>query len=232
MAVALSYTRDQIINAALLRVRAIAEGATGNASQLASAAIILNGLLKNLDGVPTLTAKRDVAKKNVAIAAGDKSVTLSANAVFVEGAQYINGTTNTVHTLKPMTRVMWLETKQDKATPDRDTPTHIYVTNNGGTKVAYIYPSPATTGSIDYWSRDQIDVFDTANDTSDLPDKFTIWLIYQLAADLGFDYQMRLEEIAALQGRADTVFQIAMAGEGGEQEKDVTSEELPLRRTK
>lgn len=230
MATGLSYSRDNIIDAALRRVRAVASGETPSTQVRTDTSIILNGLVKVLDGVKEMTTKRDTAKKTVSIAAGDKSVAAAAAVLTVEGAQYVNGTTGTVHPLVPMTRTQWIDTGNDKTTPARDTPTHYYVTNNGGTKSIYVYPSPSANGSIDYWSRDQTDVFDSTSDTSDLPDRYTLWLIFQLAADIGFDHQLRLEEIDRLQGRADWAWKVALNAEGEQQEIDVDPRELSPRR--
>lgn len=230
MATALSLTRDQIIQAAYERIRAVAPQVAATTNQVTSAATILNGLIKVLDAVPQITSKRATAKKTVAITAGDKSVTLAAGADWVQGAQYVNGSTGAIQPLKPMTRKEWIEAGNDKTTPDQDTPTHYYVTNNNGQKLLYVYKSPAANGSIDYWTKDQVDLFDNASDTGDLPDRYTIWLITQLAAELAFNNQFRLEEIDRLQSRADFYWQVIMAGEGEHTDRDVSDGENPMKR--
>lgn len=223
MATSFTLTRDQIIAAALLKIRVIGEGETPTSSQLSDSAAILNSIVKSFDGAPGITFKRNTDKESgVAISAGGVSVSLASTVETVQGAHYVNGATSASYPLTPMTRQEYIESGIDTTTPTQGVPTHYYVTNNKGTKKLFVYPSPSANGTIVVWASHLLDIFDNASDTGDFPSKFYLYLINELAHQLAYDNGLRLEEINLLEKQADKALARAISSEGEHIDGDIT----------
>lgn len=189
--------RDSIINNALRRLHTVNSGATGNVNQIADAVHALALIVKRFDSDPRLKMFHDYTVKTVAVVANDASKALAAGVLTVEGAYYERTSDSTKTPLKPMTQREWIEA----ANEDSDTtgiPKFYYVSEDGdraATVTMFFYPAVSADGTIHYWARDKIDLFDNATDTSDFPDSWTRLLVLQLTADLAWEYGKTLEEI-------------------------------------
>lgn len=213
MATALSSkTRDTVITATLRLLGVIALPESATATQLATADVPLNLIVKQLDGMPPLKFKEALTVKSLAWALGTSSQALAAGVQRVNGAYFVVTATGVRTMLKMASQAQVVEALGDGVS---DTPQFIYVsphTTGATTVTAHLYPTPSATGTLYYWSRDLLDVFDSGTDPADIPDHMIRWLVYELASDLAWVYGKNLEDIDRISAKANQLLSMALEG--------------------
>lgn len=196
MATTLSTTRDNIIEAALRRLRVLASGGSGSANQLSDGAQALNFILKQLEQDPNVAFNLDVAwTGGTSIAAGATSINLGTADITAVAAYYIDDATSTRNELISISWEKFLATS-DSTGASQDTPKYFVCTTDqsqANVKL-FVTPAPSAAGNIFHWAKKRLDLFDNASDTSDIPDAWERYLVLQLTADLAREYGKRLEE--------------------------------------
>lgn len=188
--------RDIIITNALRRLNVIASAETPSAQAISDAAHALNLIVKRFDSDPKLKMFHNFTVRSVAVSANDTSVLLTAGVLAVEGAYYKKTSDSSVVPLKPTTLQMLIESMAPDSTAA--TPNYYYVSENGdrASQVTMFFsPKIAAAGTVYYWTREKIDLFDSSTDQSDFPDSWARYLTLQLTADLAWEYGKSLEEI-------------------------------------
>lgn len=225
MATSLILTRDDIIKAALRRIAALSEGETPSATQVTDAAQALNVIVKQFDSAPWIKYLMKSAEQTFSTSSGTASYDLAADDLWIE-TMTIQITTDIDIPLKIIT-VGEYNLIIDKARAG--TPTHAYVTDDldipGATipdQKVFLWPTPNATLTVNYISRRKMDLFDSSADFSNFPDAWTRYVIFQLAADLAFEYKLELNKIVLLQQSADTSLQFAMQ----DQVKQIDGQEI------
>ena len=203
--------RDQIIAAALRKV-GFAEGETPNATQISYAAEALNAIVAALraDGMPVWAMKTF----SFSVTAGTQD--------------YNIGVGQTINTPMPMklTQAIRVETVGGNRVP-----LNIYTQYDfnqlsnfqtaSGPPVQLYYQPKSTFGTLRLWpipdstfaSGNTIEItyqrpfeeFDTATDEPDFPSYWTRALIYLLAAELGPEYGVSLQNQAYLEKKGDAL---------------------------
>ena len=202
--------RDTIITSSLRKLGILKSGGTGTANQVSDAAHALNLIVKQYDSDPKLKMFLGYTVKSVAVSANDSSKALAAGVLNVEGCYYKKTSDGSVRPLKPMSQKEYMESLASEGTAD--VPEFFYVSEEGdrsATVTMYFSPKIAAAGTLYYWSRDKIDLFDNSTDQTDFPDSWVRFLEWQLAADLAWEYGKGLEEIMALQQIADRAYMFA-----------------------
>ena len=207
MATALATDRDDIINAALRRLRVLESGGTGSANQLSDAALALNHIVKELDGDSNVAFNLAAAwTGGTAISAGSRSVNLGAGEITAVAAYYIDDATSTRRRLERVTWDKFLQTA-DSTGADTGTPKRYAVTTDAQNTVKlFVDPAPSGAGNIFHWPKNRIDLFDNASDTSDLPDAWMRYLVLRLTQDLAWEHGALLEEYDRYKKEADEAY--------------------------
>lgn len=213
MATALSSkTRDTVITAAMRKLGVIAQAESASATHLSVADVPLNLIVKQLDAIPSIKFKEALTVKSLSWTSGTSSQALASGVQRINGAYFVVTATSVRTMLKPMSQSQGMEVLGDGVT---DTPQFIYVsphTTGAATVTAHLYPTPSANGTLYYWTKDLIDVFDSGSDPADIPDHLMRWLVYELAADLAWDYGKNLEDIDRLEAKATQLFKMALEG--------------------
>jgi hypothetical protein len=163
------------------------------------------------------------------MSSGDHSVALDADAVHVQGAQFTLTSSGVVYPLNPMSRLQYIETANDKATPTTGDPEYYYVTNQNGTRKLFMWPAAPGAGTLNYWSTDAHTVVST-NVALDIPDRLHMWFLMKLVHVWSFDFGKRLEEIDRYDKLAAAFWPESIKAEGEEQQKDVRPDERIMKR--
>lgn len=217
MATALSdKQRNTIITMALRKAGVIAEAETPSASQFTHVDLLLNILVKSLDAVPALRFKEALAVKSISWSSATAAQALAAGVQRVDSAYFVVTATSERIPMKIISRQQLSEAA---AYGESDTPEFLYVSPHGTgatTVTATLYPTPNANGTLYYWSRDLIDIFDNSTDPADIPDHMIRWLVYELTYDVAWDYGKNLEDIDRLKAKADDLWNMIVSGVEGQ----------------
>lgn len=207
-----SKTRDTIITASLRKLLVLAQGESASATQLSLADPLLNFIVKQLDAIPSLRFKEALTVKSLAWTSGTASQALAAGVQRVNEAYFTLTATGVRTPLKMISQAALGEVSGDGTT---GTPAFLYVSPHGTgatTVTAHVYPPPSADGTLYYWTKDLMDVFDSGSDPADVPDHLIRWLVYELAADMAWDYGKNLEDIDRLENKAKQLLGMVLEG--------------------
>lgn len=204
--------RNTIITAALRKLAVIAKGETPASADFTQADVSLNLLVKHLDALPQIQFKEELTARTAAWTAGTSSLALASGVHSVRAAYFTVTASGQKLPLTMSSQSQVVEgVNRTSASPE-----FLYVTplTTGATTVtAHLSPVPNANGTLTYWARGLVDIFDNSTDPADIPDHWIRWLVWELAADLAWDYRKDLEEIDRLQRKADQLFEQVMSGE-------------------
>lgn len=213
MATALSLTRDQIITAALRRLRVVASGSSGTANEVSDAAISLNALVKELEHDPAIAFNIGTAWTSVAITAAANSVTLAAGELTALAAYYKNTATGAIQEMTPVSFEQLMAANNNDDVTD-SVPKFFWCTKlDTAANTMFVSPAPSANGTIYYIPKNKIDLFDSASDSGNLPDAWGHYLIRALTAALAWEFGKSLEEIQAHEGLASQSYAKLIAWE-------------------
>lgn len=197
-----TYTRDQIINAALRKLAVLSEGTPANSVQLTTGAEALNLLTLQLQvlGMP-LWARKTVV---IPMIAGVSSYTLTAPRSIKVVQAYRNDTANPTN--------VSIEIRPDydfNLLPEtsRGIPVAISHQPLVPLSVIKVWPTPditipaGTTLSVVYYS--ELAIFNANTDTPDFPQEWYLTLVYQLAHILSTEYGIPVADQKSLEMQAE-----------------------------
>jgi hypothetical protein len=199
---AYTYTRDQIINAALRKLSVLSEGVSANATQLSTGAEALNLLILQLQplGLPLWARK----VKTTTMVSGTSSYTLSSpKPLKILQAYFTDATTSTRRD------IMFV--------PDYDFT--LYPPGSSGTPVAITYQPQVGSGTMKVWPtpdstmavgstisvvyQAEFEVFTASGETPDFPQEWYNTLVYQLAVLLAPEYGIPTQDQSKLEQQAE-----------------------------
>lgn len=223
MATAYTMTRDTIIAYALRRIGVIAIGETPSANQVTEAAAFLNMLVKELDTEGWLSNKIGAAALSVAVLANASTASLDADALTVESAYFLSGAGSRIP-LKPMSLRDKMEMTGDTTAATTEIFYSVSRDHLSSQLTIYLYPLIPSNGTIYYFTKKKLDIFDNSSDTGDLPSYFYRYLVFQLAVDLAYNLGKGLEDIDRLTREADKCYQKLAMWEGREVKQHITDQ--------
>lgn len=223
MATAFTLTRDNIIAYALRRIGVVAIGETPSANLVTEAAAFLNMIIKELDIEPWLSNKVPATALSVAVAANDSTALLNTDALTIEGGYFLSNAGTRIP-LKPMSLRTKMETTGDTTVATNQIYYTVSRDHLSSQLTLYMYPVIPAVGTIYYFPKKKLDIFDNAADTGDLPTYFYRYLVFQLAVDMAYALGKGLEDIDRLARDADRCYQKLAAWEGREVKQLVTDQ--------
>lgn len=197
-----TYTRDQIINAALRKLTVLAEGVSANATQLSTGAEALNLLVLQLQplGLPLWSRKL----KTTTMVSGTSSYTLSSpKPLKIIQAYFTDGTT--------------ADRRDIMVVPDYDFT--LYPPGSSGAPVAITYQPKVGNGTMKVWPtpdssmatgstitvihQSEFEVFTAGSETPDFPQEWYNTLVYQLAVLLAPEYGIPTQDQTKIEQQAE-----------------------------
>lgn len=207
---AYTYTRDQIINAAMRKLAVLSEGVSANATQLSTGAEALNLLVLQYQalGMPLWSRKVKVTT----LVSGTSSYTLSSpKPLKVFQAYFTDATTS--------------ERRDIKIDPDYDFT--LYPPNGTGSVVSCTYQPKVGNGTLKVWPtpdstmavgstlsliyQAEFEVFTAGSETPDFPQEWYAAIVYGLAVALGPEYGISPQDISAIEKQADKLLNTTLA---------------------
>lgn len=199
---AYTYTRDQIINAALRKLVVLSEGVSANATQLSTGAEALNLLVMQLQPLGlTLWSRKTTT---VTMVAGTSSYTLSSPKPLRILQAYRNDTANQTNV-----DVQVLADYDFNLLPPSSTGVPVSVTYQPkvGQGILKVWPTPSSAmpaGTTIYVvNQSEIEVFTAGTETPDFPQEWYLTLVYQLAVMLAPEYGIPSQDISRLEKEAE-----------------------------
>lgn len=190
-------TRDEIIEAAMFKLGALADGQSASTTQVTRAAQALNSVITYLQTKGMPLWKR--TETSVALVNGTSSYTV-ADAVKIAGVYVVSGDTQ------------WeLENKSrydQLALPSTDggVPSSYSATPSIGSYTVTVWPTPDSTTAANYSlvivSQKKFDGFTASGETPDFPSYWMQAIIYNLAAAIAPEYGVPLEDRKLLKAEA------------------------------
>ena len=197
-----TYTRDQIINAAMRKLAVLSEGVSANSTQLSTGAEALNLLVLQLQplGLPLWARK----VKTTTMVSGTSSYTLSApKPLKIIQAYFTDATTS--------------DRRDIMVSPDYDFT--LYPPGSSGTPVAITYQPKVGEGTMKVWPtpdstmavgstisvvyQSEFEVFTLGTETPDFPQEWYNALVYQLAVLLAPEYGIPTQDQSKLEQQAE-----------------------------
>lgn len=199
---AYTYTRDQIINAALRKLGVLSEGVSANATQLSTGAEALNLLILQLQalGMP-LWARKTLSTTMVV---GTNTYTLTTPKPMRLYQAYRTDTANT--------------NNMDMAiVPDYDftllphdstgNPINITYQPKIGSGILKVWPTPDATmpagTQVNLTYHAEFEVFTAGSETPDFPQEWYLTLVYQLAHLLATEYGTPTQDQSNIEKQAE-----------------------------
>jgi hypothetical protein len=182
-------TRDDIINAALRKIGALADGQTASSTQLTNANLALNSLLRVLqtDGMP-LWKRTEVP---ITLVNGTANYTVT-NAIKIPAVYLLTSGTTTRYPMVEKSRYDFLALPNSSGS----LPVHWSATPTLTDYTINIWPTPdstsATTYSLTVVAQKKFDDFVSATDNPDFPAYWMDAMIYGLAVRLAPEYGLPL----------------------------------------
>lgn len=199
---AYTYTRDQIINAALRKLTVLSEGVSANSTQLSTGAEALNLLVLQLQPLGlTLWSRKTTT---VTMVAGTSSYTLSAPKPLRILQAYRRNTADQTNV-----DVEILPDYDFNLLPPSSTgvPTSVTYQPKVGQGILKVWPTPSSSmpaGTTLYVvNQSEIEVFTAGSETPDFPQEWYLTLVYQLAVMLAPEYGIPREDRSALEKEAE-----------------------------
>lgn len=199
-------TRNEIIEAALRKIGALALGQSASATEITNAAQALNSLV-NLyvsHGMPLW--KR--TQTTVALGNGTQSYTIS-NAIKVAEVILVNADSDTQYPLQRKS----LYDFQNLPSTSGSLPVHWYGQPTLASYTIGIWPTPDATAASDYSllviHQKDFDSFTASGETPDFPPYWTDALIYGLAVRLAPEYGLPLQDRQTLKSEAKEYLDMA-----------------------
>lgn len=207
---AYTYTRDQIINAALRKLSVLAQGVSANANQLSTGAEALNLLVLQYQtlGMPLWSRKVKVTT----LVSGTSSYTLSSpKPLKLFQAYFTDATTS--------------ERRDIMIVPDYDFT--LYPPTGTGSVVACTYQPKVGSGTLKVWPtpdstmatgstlslvyQAEFEVFTAGTETPDFPQEWYSALVYGLAVSLAPEYGISPQDISAIEKQADKLLNTTLS---------------------
>jgi hypothetical protein len=201
-----SYTRDQIINAALRKCRAYAaEGGDPEAYQTADAAEALNLRLKAVQTHGALLWT--IREQEIPLAKGKRVYTIGPSGdvntdrpLRIFNPRLRDITTNTDTPITPYGRLDYAGIS-DKFTTG--TPTAVFYDRKVSLAELTVWPVPSDSKKrLIVTAEVPLQDFDASGDTAYMPSYAYTFLVWGLAADLGSEYGLPLPEIEYFENKA------------------------------
>jgi hypothetical protein len=221
-----SLTGTAIIESALRKLGILEAGASMSASQSTDGLEALNAIIKSFDSDPKLkyAIAYDATNFKVAMANATNSYDLHTDAAWIEKAtiDYLIGGSGGTNVIQAPLEIITAQQYQEIEDKTRlGIPTKIYITNNLQIpqatipdQKAYLWPSPAVTAlgamNLYYLGRRRLQILGVVGDYSDLPDSWTRYVIWQLAAELAFEYRLPAEERSMYETKAQQLLMQAL----------------------
>lgn len=207
---AYTYTRDQIINAALRKLSVLSEGVSANATQLSTGAEALNLLILQYQALGMPLWSRKV--KTTTMVSGTNTYTLSSpKPLKVFQAYFTDATTS--------------ERRDIMLVPDYDFT--LYPPNGTGAIVSCTYQPKVGNGTLKVWPtpdstmatgstlslvyQAEFEVFTAGTETPDFPQEWYSTLVYGLAVALGPEYQISPQDLSSIEKQADKLLNTTLA---------------------
>jgi hypothetical protein len=206
-----SYTRDQIIYAALRKCRAYdADGGAPEAYQTANAAEALNRILKalQLEGtllwvIQKIEVPQTASQASYAIGQSVSADVDTVPPVRVISALLHNTDTDTDLPLELLSREGW-DAVADKLT--EGTPSQVYYDQQIPDGILYSWPVPEdATYEFHLTVETELQDFDASGTTAYMPSYAYNYFVYALAADQAMDYGLDLQSLAYLESKAEAL---------------------------
>lgn len=200
MATALGYNATTIIEEVLRKLGVLGEGASASTNQKNDALKALNFITKSFDADVYNRWFIKSASTTEAYTAGTNNNDLATDVLWIEEAVWETTATTTTVQLTELKHGEYarITNKSTQATPE-----YYFLSTDLSTPKLYVYPTPTANGSVYYWYRRKVDIFDNTSDTPDIPDEWLYWLVLQLTADMADHYAKPLEIRDYWQKRAD-----------------------------
>lgn len=209
MSVDFTMTRDDIIATALRLAGVYHSSITPAAADVTNCALLLNGLVKELEDAVELSAFVSQFELGAAVTANANFVALDSTVESVYSAHYYKTSDGSRIPLKPMTVREAFERRAETqaaatdeiyyAVSERTSGTDL-VTGGGAVtaRVMYFWPAIPGNGTVYYAPKLRTDIFDNASDTGFFPQSWYRYLVFRLAADSALFFGAPLDRYQAL----------------------------------
>ena len=201
-----SMTRDELINAALIKVRAIdAESDSPEPYQTQNAASALNRIIKRLATQGTLLWAEeevvvDLAKGKASYTIGPTGDVVTSRPLRIHNTRWRDITDNTDIPITLKGRMDYL-TLTNKLSQGR--PTWVYYDRKIDDGEVTVWPVPEDSkGQLRFTADVAIQDFNASGDTAHVPSYAYDYLVYALASDQAPDYGLPIEDTMLLERRA------------------------------
>lgn len=209
MSVEFTMTRDDVIAMALRLACIYHSSVTPAAADVTNCALLLNGLVKELEDSIELSAFLSQFELEATVLANASFVVLDSTVESIYSAHYYKTSDGSRIPMKPMTVREAFERRAETqaaatdeiyyAVSERTSGTDL-VTGGGAisSRVMYFWPAIPGNGKIYYLPKLRIDIFDNSADTGFFPQSWYRYLVFRLAADAALFFGAPLERYQAL----------------------------------
>lgn len=197
-----TYTRDQIINAALRKLSVLSEGVSANAPQLASGAEALNLLVLQLQPMGLPLWKRTTTAIPMVVGVSNYNLATPKPLKLLQAYR--------TNSLDQTNINLTITADYDfNSLPGSSTGVPVNITYRPGNTTGYfkVWPTPDSsipTGSTVYVIyQSEFEIFNITSDTPDFPQEWYLTLVYQLALLLAPEYGIPKEDRQILTAEAE-----------------------------
>lgn len=186
-------TRDTIIDRAYHKIGAIPQGSAPTSGQITNAAIVLNERIKDLQNENIFLWALSALEVQLVLYQANYTIGSNANIIGIDAAYYRSGSGESQSDEK-LRVITWREYQEIFYKAERATPQCVSISPTNGE--LYVWPVPTVADKVYGVFVSRLKDWDSAATTGgDFPSNFERALTYLLAADLGPEYRLQLEEI-------------------------------------